>query len=54
MRSGILRTYVATLRLNRWAPFPSQIKARQAYRMRARPVGPVRPATIPKTVKYFD
>ena len=43
MRSGILRTYVATLRLWRDAPFPSQISARQRYRMKAR-----------KSVKYSD
>lgn len=35
MRSGILRTRVASLRLNRWAPWPSQIKRRQGYTMRA-------------------
>jgi hypothetical protein len=34
MRSGILRTYVATLRLRADAPWPSQIRARQRYRMR--------------------
>lgn len=39
MRSGILRTYVATLRLRLDAPFPRQIKRRQLYRMKAlRPV----------------
>lgn len=36
MRSGILRTYVATLRLRRDAPWPSEIRARQQYRMRFR------------------
>jgi hypothetical protein len=41
MRSGILRTYVATLRLRRDSPFPSQIASRQRYRMKAR-----------KSVKY--
>ena len=41
MRSGILRTYVATLRLRRDAPFPSQVRAREKYQMKAR-----------KTVKY--
>jgi hypothetical protein len=35
MRSGILRCRVAALRLNPRAPFPSQIRARQGYRMRA-------------------
>jgi len=36
VRAGILRTYVATLRLRRDAPFPSQIRARQRYRMAGR------------------
>jgi len=35
MRSGILRARVATLRLNRWAPWPSEIRRRQGYVMRA-------------------
>jgi hypothetical protein len=43
VRAGILRTYVATLRRRRDAPFPSQIRARQRYRMKAR-----------KTVKYAE
>jgi len=43
VRSGILRTYVATLRLRLDAPFPSQIRSRQKYRMKAR-----------KTVKYSE
>lgn len=39
MRSSLLRARIATLRLNRVAPWPSQIKRRQGYRMRAlRPV----------------
>ena len=42
MRSGILRTRVAALRLDPRAPFPSQIMARQNYRMKAL-----------RSVKYF-
>ena len=30
MRSGILRTRMAALRLNRWAPFPSEVRRRAA------------------------
>ena len=30
MRSGILRARVATLRLNRWAPWPSELVGRAA------------------------
>jgi len=35
MRSGLLRTHVAALRLNPLALWPSTIKRRRAYRMRA-------------------
>lgn len=48
MRSGILRTYVATLRLRRDAPFPSQIARRQRYRMKLLPAaGKSAPCRIP-------
>lgn len=33
MRSGLLRTRVASLRLNPQAPFPSMIARRRRYRM---------------------
>lgn len=36
VRSGILRTYIATLRLRAAAPWPSQIMARQRYQMQGR------------------
>jgi len=36
MRSGILRTYVATLRLRRAAPFPSQLRDRRRRFLRFR------------------
>jgi hypothetical protein len=42
MRSGILRARVAALRLNRWAPWPSEVRRRQKYRMKAL-----------RSVKYF-
>ena len=35
MRSGILRCYISTLKLRANAPWPSQIKHRQGYRMLA-------------------
>lgn len=35
MRSGLLRARIATLKLNRLAPFPSEIRRRQVYQMRA-------------------
>ena len=47
MRSGILRTRIATLRLNPLAPFPSQIRRRQGYRMRALRSVPPRRSKIP-------
>lgn len=36
MRSGILRTYIATLRLRADAPFPSQLKGRARKFLRLR------------------
>lgn len=35
MRSGIMRARVAALRLNRQAPWPSEIRRRQCYKMKA-------------------
>ena len=44
MKSGILRARVATLRLNRAAPWPSDTRRRQNYKMRAlRPVAGATP-----------
>lgn len=43
MRSGILRIHVKMLRLRVDAPFPSQLRDWQRYRMWARPAGPDRP-----------
>lgn len=37
MRSGILRTYIATLRLRLDAPWPSQVKTRRFRFLRFRP-----------------
>jgi hypothetical protein len=38
MMSGILRCYIATLKLRRYAPFPSQLRARSRRFLRLRPV----------------
>lgn len=52
MRSGILRTYAATLRLRRYAPFPSELaRARRRYlRLRVMPNGGSTAAEALKTV----